>query len=393
MFNKKWFTLAELIVVMAIIWMLTAAAITIFTWAQSSARDSRRVADLNTITAALDAYYIKHRFYPQPALQTANNLWWFRSWNQSAEPTCNVVFEKDGEVYLDTIEYNESFYTCWWNIVKTRRLIKSFTCKYIAWSSTTDWILYYNDWNYTDKIKTESWEHLYEWDNYLQLCIDFFENERLAYELDKQVYIDNPSNAEMKFFLPAAEELDIDDILNLNAIIATDMILDKTDIEETIVWWKWTLTENSWKNSINTEDPTVPFYGFLKEQNFDPKYDSEKYKDYWLWYYPYAVFRDNIKNNNDIRAALWWVQYQVAATLERQDDTTNEVNPETLILWNYIRRKVDWKDVSGYPYSLIWGGKRNEIMDRQKQWEKAKNVARPNMTTNWWIPYPVEEIQ
>ena len=197
----------------------------------------------------------------------------------------------------------------------------------------------------------------------------------------------------MKFFLPAAEELDIDDILNLNAIIATDMILDKTDIEETIVWWKWTLTENSWKNSINTEDPTVPFYGFLKEQNFDPKYDSEKYKDYWLWYYPYAVFRDNIKNNNDIRAALWWVQYQVAATLERQDDTTNEVNPETLILWNYIRRKVDWKDVSGYPYSLIWGGKRNEIMDRQKQWEKAKNVARPNMTTNWWIPYPVEEIQ
>jgi len=39
----------------------------------------------------------------------------------------------------------------------------------------------------------------------------------------------------MKFFLPAAEELDIDDILNLNAIIATDMILDKTDIEETIV--------------------------------------------------------------------------------------------------------------------------------------------------------------
>ena len=378
MFNKKGFTLAELIVVMAIIWMLTAAAMTIFTWAQASARDSRRVADLNTISSALDAYYIKHHFYPQPALQNSENLWWYVLGN-TAEPTCNVKLKTNAswEISQD-IDTTQTGYTCWWNIYKTQRIVKDFKCNFSLGGSRKSTVAYSS----ADMKDIKETRTLYEWDTLKQTCIEYYEQEKVKYENSLKssgtLYTGKISN-----FLEGRGN---------KSISVSDEQFDWNNPKKTIVWWKWTLTIKSWKDSILKAEPEAPFYWFLKEQNFDPKYDSDKYRDLGLWFYPYSTYRDNAWSGS-AKSIIWWTQFQIAATLEKQNEETQETQAETLIIWNYRRKVVDGKQVPGYPYSIIGGGNRNEILDWQKQWEKVPNVARPNMSTNWWIPYPVEEIQ
>src|SRR6185369_16260187 len=65
------FTLIELMVVVAIIGILMAAGIVAFTNAQQNARDSRRRADIDAISKALEQYY-QNNSYAYPA--TASSL-------------------------------------------------------------------------------------------------------------------------------------------------------------------------------------------------------------------------------------------------------------------------------------------------------------------------------
>lgn len=61
---RKSFTLIELIVVIGIIALLSGLGVSSYNGFQQAARDSRRKADLETITNALNAYYSVNGRYP-----------------------------------------------------------------------------------------------------------------------------------------------------------------------------------------------------------------------------------------------------------------------------------------------------------------------------------------
>jgi len=66
---KKAFTLIEILIVIAIIGILTVALLPRIQWAQASARNTARKADLNQIATALAAYNGDQWVYP-PSLDT-----------------------------------------------------------------------------------------------------------------------------------------------------------------------------------------------------------------------------------------------------------------------------------------------------------------------------------
>lgn len=70
--NKKGFSLIELMVVIAIIWILATAGISMYGTYQAKARDTKRVSNLNSLTIWLQGYYTDKSEYPDP--QTTNCL-------------------------------------------------------------------------------------------------------------------------------------------------------------------------------------------------------------------------------------------------------------------------------------------------------------------------------
>ena len=62
--TRKWFTLVEMLIVVVIIGILASALVPRLTWAQASARDSARAADLNQIWTAIQMYHWNHWAFP-----------------------------------------------------------------------------------------------------------------------------------------------------------------------------------------------------------------------------------------------------------------------------------------------------------------------------------------
>lgn len=65
--SSKGFTLIELLVVIAIIGILSAVVLFSLNDARSSARDTRRIADLRQVQLALEQYYNENDQYPDDA--------------------------------------------------------------------------------------------------------------------------------------------------------------------------------------------------------------------------------------------------------------------------------------------------------------------------------------
>jgi prepilin-type N-terminal cleavage/methylation domain-containing protein len=64
--KRNGFTLIELIVVIAIIAILSSIGMVMYTGAQKSARDAKRMGDIDEIKKALEQYYVAHHAYLNP---------------------------------------------------------------------------------------------------------------------------------------------------------------------------------------------------------------------------------------------------------------------------------------------------------------------------------------
>ncbi|HOK97150.1 MAG TPA: prepilin-type N-terminal cleavage/methylation domain-containing protein [Candidatus Paceibacterota bacterium] len=62
----KGFTLIEMLIVITIIALLASLILVGMGGARAKARDSRRIADLHNLQNALELYYAKYYFYPEP---------------------------------------------------------------------------------------------------------------------------------------------------------------------------------------------------------------------------------------------------------------------------------------------------------------------------------------
>jgi len=80
--SKKAFTLVELIVVITILAVLATVAFISFQWYALSARDSTRLADLNSITKVLELFNVKHWKYPNPDVKTNITYSGSTAWTQ-----------------------------------------------------------------------------------------------------------------------------------------------------------------------------------------------------------------------------------------------------------------------------------------------------------------------
>ena len=387
---KKAFTLAELMVVLAIIWILSASAMSIFSWAIAQASDSNRVSDLNTMKSALENYFTENKVYPQPAKQTKENIWGYV--DDDAIATCWVKTDANWEIVYDL-----SANACGGNIYVTEKSVNKIVCKYKyrdnSWNEQeTNWdeITTSSEYISWDSAWIKVLEWVYQFDNWADVCMNYLKDNLKKCEdeddNDDNYTCNNHNNLDAltdiyKYYQNWWEPV----------VSSAKMTYSTSNPKKTIIWWKWTLTEKSWVNSIhfsNEDKIKKSFYWFMEENGIDPKYKASKYEQSWFWYYPYAIFRDNVWTDNTAsKAFIWWTAYQITATLEKQDKDWN-YHPETLIIWNYKRPK--WK--KWYPRSLFWNWS-DVIVNWQVEWEKAKYVKKPNWTTNRWIPYPVEEIE
>ena len=69
---KKGFTLIELLVVIAIIGILASIVLVSLNNARQSARDTKRISDMRSVSLALELYYANNGNYPLP---TAASTW------------------------------------------------------------------------------------------------------------------------------------------------------------------------------------------------------------------------------------------------------------------------------------------------------------------------------
>lgn len=90
--NTNGFSFVEMIIVVAIVSMLATLVIVSVQSARISARDSRRISDINEIRSALSLYYSKYNQYPTAI-------------------TPGQAFTVNSVIYLETVPHNPTPYT------------------------------------------------------------------------------------------------------------------------------------------------------------------------------------------------------------------------------------------------------------------------------------------
>lgn len=76
MFNKKGFTLVELLVVISIMGILASVAIVNVSSARVKARDDKRKIDIDTVAQSLELYYSQYKKYPCSTCMTFTSTNW-----------------------------------------------------------------------------------------------------------------------------------------------------------------------------------------------------------------------------------------------------------------------------------------------------------------------------
>lgn len=80
--NKLWFTLVELIVVITILAILWTIAFISFQWYTQNSRDSKRIADINSLKTSLEITSLNTWKYPLPDNYYPTTYSWANVWNQ-----------------------------------------------------------------------------------------------------------------------------------------------------------------------------------------------------------------------------------------------------------------------------------------------------------------------
>jgi general secretion pathway protein G len=95
--KQKGFTLIELLVVIAIIGLLASVVMVSVSSARMKARDTKRIADMEQLSKALELYYLQNGFYPISGGATAPNANWSTSNDSSwttLETTLSAALKK-----------------------------------------------------------------------------------------------------------------------------------------------------------------------------------------------------------------------------------------------------------------------------------------------------------
>ena len=163
-FNKLWFTLIELIIVIAIIAILTVSAMMLLTKWLSKSRDSRRMADLENIKNALQVSFVEKEKYPLPDeyttfLASGINIWY--QWViktgviEKIDSLKRVLKDPDGSYYtyrvntkqnkFEIVAYLENWIDMWY-LVDNKIFADSYYNKNI-------FIKWHNMWLITDNNK------------------------------------------------------------------------------------------------------------------------------------------------------------------------------------------------------------------------------------------------
>lgn len=118
----KWFTLIELIIVIAIIAVLWVSAFLILTQWMSKSRDAKRISDVNVLKKTLEIWSIKNEasIYPMPDWEiTIKTTQWAIAWNQWYwwENVRNLIWDST----LTKIPVDPSTKTYYWYSVTNDR--------------------------------------------------------------------------------------------------------------------------------------------------------------------------------------------------------------------------------------------------------------------------------
>jgi len=131
--NKKGFTLVELIVVMSVLSILWTIALISFGWYSKTARDSVRVADINSIKKSIELYYADKGNYPLPSNPIEITYSWATVWTQGTVWQSVIDKLTDlSEVFLDPLFWSEYTYS----ITKTDKEFELWAV--IEWKSLTN---------------------------------------------------------------------------------------------------------------------------------------------------------------------------------------------------------------------------------------------------------------
>lgn len=204
--NKKAFTLVELIIVISILAILSTIALSFFSGFLQTSRDANRMTTLKNISSALWVFYIRTGFYPIPdekveitwsgvfinqwivwnTLKNLLNAQWnmldpkdktnylySTDWNQSSFQLWAYLEENNFLTYFPTsyasdIDYsNRYFYTIWdkvWIFLKNNNGPPVSLDDYPEWINLEDvqdeFIVYFS--NDSDDSVSWSWEYLIE---------------------------------------------------------------------------------------------------------------------------------------------------------------------------------------------------------------------------------------
>lgn len=83
--RQRGFTIVELLIVIVVIAILASLTVVAFSSTQSSARDSKRKADIAAITRALELYYTEKGHYPNATTYTPGSTTINAAWSTTAD--------------------------------------------------------------------------------------------------------------------------------------------------------------------------------------------------------------------------------------------------------------------------------------------------------------------